>query len=246
MPNVTKVFGFLSLFAGILMLVGEAWWQQNVLLILGSGSVFLGIYSIVLSTERYVKAEAFTASFGSEVENLDRIMVGLEIDGKAIYLPRDYAGSPRVFIPARDGGPLPDVRADPVFVTGSGSSSMGIHMLPLGHSLLTYLEEELEAKVEDLEPSAVAVMLPPLLTQGLGLAASVEIDEVDLTFTVQSPICSSTCKRGLKACTNVGCPLCSCIAEALSRSLGAPLRLSALQYDLPTDRVSGRLEKIEG
>jgi len=68
LPNATKVFGFLSLFAGIVMLVGEAWWQQNVLLILGAGSVFLGIYSIVLSTERYVKAEAFTASFEAKLK----------------------------------------------------------------------------------------------------------------------------------------------------------------------------------
>jgi len=98
--------------------------------------------------------------------------------------------------------------------------------------------------MEDLEASAVSTMVAPLLSRGLELAGSIEVDEGEPSFIVRSPVCSDVCERRLPSCIRVGCPVCSCICEALSRSMGLALRLDSLEYDSARDEVSVTLTRV--
>lgn len=247
MVSSTRLVGILFLATGISLLVAELFLRENVVLILGAGATFLGIYATAMSTERYVKGDTLVAGCAAGLENLDRIISELGVDGNAVYLPKSYVGEPRVFVPAKRGvTALPDLRGDPTFLTGTDAGELGILISPPGHRLCTLLEEELEIGLDGLEPAAIATMIPPIMSQGLGLAGSVEIDEENLTFTIGSPVCSELCKSGLKACRQVGCPICSSICEALSRSLGVALSLESLDYDGASDMVRASLSRLEG
>ncbi len=245
MADATRTVGFLFLATGVGLLVGEVFLKIDVLLVLGVGSIFLGIYSIAMSTELYVKSDVILAACAAGLENLDRVLGELGITGKAVYLPKAYAGEPRVFVPAGTGPTaVPDLRGDPTFLTGA-SSQLGLVISPPGHRLCSLLEEELGMSLDGLEPAAVANTIPPLITQGLGLARSMEIDEESLSFRARSPACSDLCASGLRACQQVGCMICSSICEALSRSLDAALRLESLDYDKASDTVTVRLARLE-
>ncbi len=241
--------GLLATYAAWGSLQEEFGWgetSKNTVLVLGAGATFLGIYAAAMSTERYVKAETIVSSCAAGLENLDRILTELRIEGRGIYLPKSHVGNPRVFIPASTKETaLPDLRGDPTFLTGTAGPA-GLLISPPGHRLCTLLEEELELELDGLEPGTFSTLIPPLLSQGLGLAGSVEIDEEQMTFSISSPFCSELCSLGMKSCRQVGCPLCSCISEGLSRSLAMPLRIESLAYDATADMVKASLAKLGG
>ncbi len=251
-----KIIAYLFAITGIALLATYAAWgfleeefgwaetSKNTVLVLGAGATFLGIYTAAMSTERYVKAETIVSSCAAGLENLDRILTELQIEGSGIYLPKSHVGKPRVFIPAstKDTA-LPDLRGDPTFLTGTAGPA-GLLITPPGHGLCTLLEDELEVELDELEPGGFATLVPPLLSQGLGLAESVEIDEERLTFSISSPFCSELCSLGMRSCRQIGCPLCSCISEGLSRSLATPLRLESLTYDAAADVVKATLSRL--
>jgi len=253
-----RIIAYLFMIIGALLLVTYAAWDvlqaeftweetsKNTVLVLGTGAAFLGIYAAAMSTERYVKAEALAAGCSSVLDNLNRIMTELNVNGNAVYLPASYAGEPRIFIPAKEGsGSIPDLRGDPTFLTGTTSSQLGLLISPLGHRLCQLLESELKAGLESLEPGAVASMVPPLLSQGLGLAASVDLDEEGMTCSIRSSVCSDQYRSGLRAAMRVGCPVASCMIEALARSENAAIRILSLAYDAQTDTAQIRLGRAE-
>ncbi len=253
----TRFTGYTLTVIGLAMVLAYLMWGQvmdflgvpedpkNLALVLGTGTTFLGIYTSVMSTERYVKAETLASGFSASLENLDRIISELEIHGRGIYLPNDYVGEPRVFLPVKKGDvSIPDLRGDPTFLTGADAGELGILISPPGHHLCSLLEGELEARIEDLEPSTVATMVPPLLSHGFGLASYIEIDEQEPSFVIRSPASSDLCERELFSCTRVGCPLCSCLCEALSRSMDVALRLESLEYEAARNRVSVTLTRV--
>jgi len=247
MVNTTRIVGLVFLLIGIGLLVSELFFEGALPLVLGAGTSFLGVYTIAMSTERYVKADVLVAGFEASMENIDRVLRELKVSGRAVFLPKRYAGEPRIFLPARTGEiTLPDLRGDPTFLTGVEADEAGILLFPPGHGLCILLEGELESEMEGLEPEAVATMIPPLLCQGLGLAKSIDIDEEKLTLELRSPVTFGFYGRNLKGAEQIGCPVSSCISEALSRSLDAALMVESVRYESGRELVEVVLRRLEG
>lgn len=220
---------------------------RNVALVLGAGTTFLGVYTSVMATETYVKSEVISSDFTAGMENLDRIIRELSVEGQGIYLPADYVGEPRAFLPVKRGDiSLPDLRGDPTFLTGADASEPGILIFPPGHRLCDIAQREMEVDIEALDPEALATILPPLLSVGLGLAGSIEIDESDLVVTLTEPASRDLYESGLEAVRRLGCPICSCVCEALCRSMDTALRIESLEYDPGRGKVKASLARLEG
>jgi hypothetical protein len=219
----------------ILFGVGALTWSiyqgSTVLAFIGLSLTFWGVIFQFIKKVKYVQSDLLNAVIIPNSLTIMRIISDLGFEGKAVYLPpsayksKDYKEG-LVFISLKKNAPLPrieEISPERVFQKHLD----GLCLIPPGLDLVNFFEEELGKELIQEDFKYLKDQLPKLFVEKLEIATGLKIKENNnqVNFQISDSIFLNTCKqiRDAGICKNFGCPLCSSIACALTRTLGKPV-----------------------
>jgi len=231
-PSVrAKVMGSLFIAVGIYLII---FYNENIYLNIGFGALFIGLFAIIVIREKTVPKKLNDAQLLSNMEFLHSLTDDLDLKGNGLYIP---AGSnlskERVFIPLQEEEKynLPALDDNTVFVTGTSGSSLGVILVPPGLGLLDLYENEMGIKIENIDVDELEQNLQ-IMIYGFGLVKDLSIKREDnelirlkITHLAYKDICDEIAKNSNKICSQAGCPICSSVLCAITRSLGKKVRI---------------------
>lgn len=233
-PVRAKVMGSLLIVIGIFLIISH---DDSIYLNIGFGAVFIGIFAIFVITEKTVPKKINNAQLLSNMEFLHSLTNNLDLNGNGLYIPAGgNLTKERVFIPLQDEEKynLPPLDNNSVFITGTSGSSLGVVLVPPGLGLLDLYEREFGINIEDIEIDELGQNLQ-MITHGLDLVKDLSIKSEDkahirlkITPSKNNDICEGIVKNREKMCKQAGCPICSSILCAITRSLGKKIRIQEL------------------
>jgi hypothetical protein len=231
-----KILGVILITIGayIVLIFGS----NELLLKLGFGSIFIGLFAIFIITERIVPQDLNEAQLRANLEVLDTLIADLNLRGNGIYFPAEgNLAAEKVFIPLEPMGAkggkylFPTVHDDMVFATGTGNTSLGVVFTPPGLHLLNLIERNMHIKLKGLSLEELNTRLEYLCT-GLNLVKTVTIYRVGntnlrvrLVHSMYASLCRTLRKELSNICTKVSCPVCSTILCAITRVEGKKVRI---------------------
>ncbi len=196
----------------------------SILLFAGLGTTYLGILSLFLAPEKFVREEILEKSNLSSLIVINNIIQELQIHSKGIYLLTD--DEIRVVLPLKPGN-MP--RGEALRRTFHVGQSTALVLVPLGYSMMKMAEKE------GADFSDIPVALNEVLVDGLELADSVEVAQGsgDITVKVNGPLYLNLCEKvsaeapGICA---VGCSFCSMIACMITKSTGKNVVIEQVEH----------------
>lgn len=229
--NEYRNTGFALILLGIFTLAISYFTYNNstlasILLFAGLGTTYLGIISLFLSPERFVREEIMEKSILSSIIVINNIIQELGIHSKGIYMLAD--NEIKVILPLREDYELPQEIPRRTFNVG-GPGNTALVLVPLGYSLM----EMLERKGADW--SDLAQALNDVLVEGFELAQSVEVAKgEDIIVKVNRPLFKNFCDRVSEEAPeicDIGCSFCSLIACIITRSTGKNIKIEQVEHD---------------
>jgi len=215
---------------GILALIFSIVYVSSILAFIGLGLTFWGFLLSYLKRERYVKSTVLNSTATPSLETLSRIITELDFKGKAVYLPPKYLKdfkSGMLYILKKQEVKIPtveEISEEKTFLRNPN----GLCIVPPGLSLTNLFEKELGQDFIRADLHFLQNNLPRILIENLEIVQDVEINiegnrvQVKLVDSVYSDLCKET-RKFSNICSSIGCPLCSSIACALSRTTGKPV-----------------------
>lgn len=170
--NEYRNTGYTLIFFGAITLALSYFTYNNttlasILLFAGLGTTYLGIISLFLSPERFVREDLMEKSVLSSIIVINNIIQELQIYSKGIYILAD--NEIRVILPLRSDYKIPEKIPQRTFQAGDEPSSTALVLIPLGYSLMQMAEKK------GADWSDLAQALNDVLVEGLELAQSVEV-----------------------------------------------------------------------
>jgi len=186
-------------------------------------ALLLGIIFVFSNVEPYVRVDVADRAIVSPLVPLASLLHYLKAEGKAIYLPpASEQHSGKIFIPTKGVFSLPTSEE---MMTEDSLTILdrGVLMPTISSALLQLYEHELgDIRKVDLE--YLMVWLPRVLVDVLQLAEKMKMIEntkgihVRMIDSAFRNLCLNP--NAKIVCEIIGCPLCSSIAEALSKNTG--------------------------
>lgn len=224
-----KVAYVLLLF-GIIALISSIVYSSSILAFIGIALTFWGALFLFIKPVTYMKASLLDSTAISSLTTIDHIISELNYKGKSIYLPPRYLKElkgGKVFIPSKEDiviPPIEEVAEEKVFL----KNPKGICLTPPGLGLVNLFENELGTDFTRADLNYLQNNLPKLLIEGLEIAEDFEMNvesnivHVKLTESVFKDFCNEVRKLS-NVCSSFGCPLCSSLACAFTRTTGKPV-----------------------
>lgn len=185
-------------------------------LLLGAVFVFIGV-------ESYVKQDVANRAVVSPLVPLASLLSHLKVEGKAIYIPpasKQHSG--KIFLQTQDEVSLPTFR-EILKENNLSVLDKGILMPSFGSALLQLYEDEL-GDLQKLDLEYLMTWLPRVLVNGLRIAEEVEMTQNanDIHVKIANLAFRNVCQNPASeiVCKVTGCPVCSSIAEAVSKNTG--------------------------
>ncbi len=238
------VMGALFIAIGIYLIIVQ---KETTYLKIGFGAVFIGLFAIFVIREKTIPKKINDAQLLSNVELLTSLTDNLDLKGNGLYIPTGgNLSKERVFIPLQEEEKynLPALDDDTVFVSGTSGSSLGVVFVPPGLGLLELYEREMGIRIENITIDELEQNLQ-ILIYGLALIKDLSIKREDNTFisvkithSAYRDICEKIMNKG-NICRQTGCPICSSILCAITRTLGKKVRIQGVE--IKDNRISFRL-----
>lgn len=226
------ITGYILALVGILALVFSIAYVSSILAFIGLGLTFWGFLLLYLKHERYVKSTLLDSTTTTSLETLSKIIAELDYKGKAVYLPPKYLKdfkSGILYIPKKQEVRIPivgEVSEEKTFLKNPN----GLCIAPLGLGLTNLFEEELGTDFVGADLRYLQNNLPRILIENLEIAQDIEIKtesnlvQIKLVDSIFKDVCREASKFS-NICNSIGCPLCSSLACALSRTTGKPIAI---------------------
>ena len=226
--------------------------RVELFLTLALGSFFLGVFAIVLVTQKVVSRELDQAIQQGQMENHHNMLESLNVTGSGIYVPvRSPKGrikDVRVFIPLKKKGrvKIPPLDDAEVFKTGINDTEIGISFVPPGKNLLEQFELDLGVLFVDVAPGELEQYLRShITTAGLVKDINIKVEEdrarVIITQGEHLQLCETAHESYQGLCTTVGCPICSSILCALCLSTGMRVLIESEKWGGRNNQVTYQL-----
>ena len=224
------MIGYAVLFTGAVALLISIIYSSTILALIGLGLSFWGILFLYAKPVQYMKAGLIDSTAIASLTTIDRVLGDLNYEGKGIYLPpkhlKDFK-SGTVFLPAKKGTQTPtaeQLSKENVFI----KDPEGLCLVPSGLGLTNLYETELGTDFAKVDLAYLQRNLPKLLIEGLEIVEDFEMTTKDnqvyvkITGSSYAEFCNKL-REFSKICETFGCPLCSSIACALTRTTGKPI-----------------------
>jgi hypothetical protein len=223
--NEYKDTGYVLIIFGALIL-GISYFTYNnttlasILLFAGIGTIYIGILSLFLTPEKFVRKDILEQSNLSSIAIINNIIQELQIYTKGIYVLSK--GQIRVILPLKPDFDLTRDIPQRTFHIDEPDKA-ALVLIPPGYSLMRMVEDR-GADWSDLSGA-----LNEIMVEGLEIAGSVEVINEDIingntiTIIVNEPVymkmCSTASTETPRIC-DIGCPFCSLIACIITKSTG--------------------------
>jgi hypothetical protein len=250
-PSMFIGFGFIC--SGIVIVLLSVVYQLSVLMFIGLATTIWGSLLLFIRPVRYIRSILLDSAVLSSIEALDQLMRGLEYKGKAVYLPprflKELKGG-QVFIPKNDVIIVPPMQGVEMQQVFAGNPN-GIYLTPPGVELANLFEEELGKNFVEVSLDYLIENLPKAFIENLELAKNCEFSPQDSTITVKvtgvsyNALCERLCGKS-KICNTIGCPFCSAIVCALTRTIGKPIVIDNNSYSSDSKTVNVQCKVLEG
>ncbi|MFX0137688.1 MAG: hypothetical protein ACFFDN_28875 [Candidatus Hodarchaeota archaeon] len=244
-PTRAKVMGSIFITIGIYLIIFHS---ETIYINIGFGAIFIGLFAFIVITEKTIPKKLNDAQLLSSMELLYSLTDNLELKGNGLYIPAGgNLTKERVFIPLQEEEKydLPSLDDDTVFVTGTSGSSLGVVFVPPGLGLLDLYEKEMGVKIENIDIDELEQNLQ-IMIYGLGLIKDLfikreenEFIRLKITHSAYKDICEEIARNKGIICKQTGCPICSSILCALTRSLDKKVRIR--QVDIKDNIISFKL-----
>ena len=240
-----RIFGAAMIAIGLLLLLcAYIYGHWELFVMLAIGSFFLGLFAIVLITEKVVPGELSEAMQLGAMQNNHRLIQGLSLAGCGTYVPIFKGGKAkdvRVFIPLKERPQERVPEADDVFQTGTGDTAMGMTLTPPGLALMRKLEMELDISfsrvgVQELEQYLRSEALTASLIKDVNLKVDLPKKGAGKARLIVSPrehleLCQKADREYMGLCKTLGCPICSSLLCALCLSSGKKVRIASALWN---------------
>lgn len=228
--EASEIVAYALLLSGTIALVISILYSSSILAFSGLGLTLWGALLLFIKPTKYVKAILLDSTVLSSLKAMDRVIADSDLRGKAVYLPPNHLHAPKggiVFIPSKEKLVIPTVdvvEEKEVFL----DNPKGICLTPPGLGLADLYENELAKDFTKADLNYLQRNLPKLFVEDLEIAEDLEMNiegdriRVIITGSIYQNLCDGV-RELSKIFGSIGCPLCSSIAVALTRTTGRPL-----------------------
>jgi len=255
----TRLTGYVVTFVGAAVLVGSMVFSSSVMAIIGIPLTFWGILFFFLKPTSLVKADLLDSASYSLLENVSRLISDFGLKGRGVYLPPGHLKDLRgglVFISANDEVYVPTREEvgeaeDRIFL----KNPRGVCLVPSGVALVNLFERELGTSFAKVDLEYLERNLPKVFIEALEIAEDFELSvegsrvHVRIEGSIYKDLCSEV-RRLSGVCGIFGCPLCSSIACAVTRTTGKPVIIEKIIHSKDDRtiqvyyRILGTIEKV--
>ena len=220
--------------------------------LIGLGLAFWGCILLYITPSRFVRSTLLDSTAISSLATINKIITELNYEGKGIYLPPTYLRGVKggtVFIPTTKKiiiPPIQEIAEDRVFLKNPG----GICLTPLGLGLANLYEKELGKDFAKTNLDYIQKNLPKVFIEGLQIAEDLEIEskgnkvQAKITGSIYKDLCKQVEEASPGICSKIGCPLCSSIALAITRSTRRPLVIQEVKPTSDGDTVEAEFRLL--
>jgi hypothetical protein len=230
-PIRAKALGLFFIAVGLyLILINKDPEYQEI----GFGTVFIGSFIFLVITERTIPKKLSDAYIASNMELINSLVDSLHLKGNGIYIPTSNdLLKERVLIPAQENEniDLPVIKGNSFFIPKTSESGLSVVFVPPGLELLDTIEKEMGIKFENIDIDKLGQYLQ-IMIYGLGLLKSLSIELEDEKFirvkikhVAYDDIYTDIVKKMGNLYRQTGCPICSSILCAITRSSGKEVRI---------------------
>jgi hypothetical protein len=236
--SLTKaaIWAFLGL--GSVALLTSIVYVSSILAFIGLGLMFWGALLLYIQSEEYTKKVLLDAAVLPPLATLNQIIHELDYKGKAIYLPPKYLKDPetnKLYIPKQKEGKLPTPehilkQERQLFL----KNPQGILLTPPGAQLTKLFEKILDTSFAKTDLQYITQNMPKLFIEDLEIAENLEIEtrydtiHIKITNAILKDVSNENRKLSHVYGT-IGCPICSAIACALTKTTGKPIIIEEIQ-----------------
>ena len=259
-----KITASLLLALGLTALALSIVYESTILAFIGLGLTFWGTTLLYISPEKHIKKTLLDATITPSLSNLDKILTELEYQGKGIYLPPKYLKdfeTSKIYIPKHKNTKLPtpetiQQQEDKTFLTNPQAALVN----PPGAYLSKLYEKTLRTNFTQIDLNSLQQKLPKLFIEDLEIAENIEIktpetlqDETQkenniiytkITNSTYKDICKET-KKLTNIHNSIGCPLCSSIAIALTKTTGKPITIKKTEISNDEKTIEAHYQIIK-
>ncbi|KCZ72808.1 hypothetical protein ANME2D_01243 [Candidatus Methanoperedens nitroreducens] len=209
----------------------------SIMLFAGLGTVYLGILSLFLTPEKFIREEILERSNLSSIIVINNIIQELQIYSKGIYVLSD--DEIRVVIPLRSDYKLKKTFQRTFQVDEPGSTALVL--VPLGYSLMQMAEKN------GADWNSIQHALDEVMVDGLEVAKGVEVEhgDADITVRVDKPLYINLCRRvssEAPGICNIGCSFCSLIACIITKNTGKNVMIKQVEHG--KDHVTAKFQLV--
>ena len=221
------------------------------MLAFGLASFLVGILVLYLPERRgSIAGKLATDSSLPSLLNIENLLEDLDLDEKGIYIPASGLGvCPKVFVPlaetqATRQPPVGLVSSRRIFVTvGENPEDRGVLLDAPGSQIMIALERSLRTDLSKMKSDDLGAALNSGFT-ALGIAKVTNIEHQDTMVRIQVELTDlvdlETRLRNVapRLVAQVGTPVTSAVAAAMSKATGKYVTVKSAVLDLPNKRVS--------
>jgi hypothetical protein len=241
---IGAVIGFLSYLMGIVPMLA-----------FGLASFLIGILILYLPERRgAIAARLATESSLPSLLNIENLLEDLDLDERGIYIPASGLGvCPRVFVPLADTEatrhpPVGLVSSRRIFVAvGKNPEDRGVLLDAPGSEILVALEQSLRTDLSKTKLDEIGDAFNSGF-RALGFARTANFERDDTMVKIQIELTElidlETKLRNVapRLVAQVGTPVTSAVAAAVSKAAGKYVTFKSAILDLPNKKVSVNLK----
>lgn len=247
-----RIVGPLLLLSGVASLSLSILYISQILAFIGLALTFWGALLLYIKPERYVKSTLLNSTTLSTLTILNQIINEHNPKGKPIYLPPkslEEIKTGRAFISSKHRASIPpeeELATDKIILKNPD----GLLLTPPGVALTNLYEDTLGTSFTRLDLTDLQNKLPKLFIEDLEIAENLEITQksnqihIKITGSVYKDFCQQTQKLP-HICNSLGCPLCSSLAIALTRTTAKPITIEKTQPSPDGKTIQAHYQIIE-
>ncbi|MFX0108838.1 MAG: hypothetical protein ACFE7R_11170 [Candidatus Hodarchaeota archaeon] len=251
-PNdIERYLNIAFLIAGGLAFTAATAYNSTPAALIGLGLIFWGAILLYIRAGKYVKETLLDKTAFPTLAAMDQLLKELGYEGQPVYLPpkflRDIESSRIIITKERD-----TVLSIPLGLLSEKGRIVrdeeAISLEPPGVELMKLLEKSLRISFTRTSFQYFAENIPKTLMEDLEVAQNVEIQKQngEVTIRMENSSFAQICNRTQELTrinNSIGCPLCSALACALTKTVGAPISIQKEQsiLDNRTIAVSYRI-----
>jgi len=226
----TTLVSAVLLSIGLFCLVFSTLHSSLPLSFIGLSLTFWGGLLLYIKPTKYVKEKLLDQTATSSLVTINQLLKRLNINGKAVYLPPKYLKDLKdgqVFLSNEKNIIIPPIN-DPVQETSLHNNPEALYLTAPGLSLANLYEDELKETFIRADLKYLQDNLRKLFVEDLEIAEDLEVEVRDNRVRVLIKGCiykdlHEEIEKLESTHQSLGCPLCSSLAIAISRTTGKPV-----------------------